>query len=105
MAVYPGMAEDLSIRRTDKTFTIIGGIAGVVPFFVHSTTFSSVSENGHVVSATYRDNVALACGAVALLCGLAAGAMARKSGGSRIGIAIALIALGAYQIAHGLGAI
>jgi hypothetical protein len=102
------MTEDLSLRSTDKTLTIIGGIAGVVPFFIHSTTFSSVTENGNVVSSSYRDNVALAGGVVAVLCGLAAAAMARKAGkagGNRLVIAIAVLALGAYQIAHGLGAI
>jgi hypothetical protein len=105
MAVYWGMTEDLSIKSTDKTIAGIGGIAGVVPFFIHSTTVSTVTENGNVVSASFRDNVALGGGIIALLCGLAAAAMARKSGGSRMGIAVAVIALGAYQIAHGLGAI
>ena len=99
------MTDDLSIRSTDKTLTIIGAIAGIVPFFIHITSSSSVSENGQVISATYRDNVALAGGVVAVLCGLAAAAIARKAAGSRIGIAIAVLALGAYQIAHGLGAI
>ncbi|MEP6864643.1 MAG: hypothetical protein ABJE66_28740 [Deltaproteobacteria bacterium] len=102
------MTEDLSIRSTDQTLTIIGGLAGVIPFFIHSTTFSSVTENGNVVSASYRDNVALAGGVVAVLCALAAAAMARKAGkagGNRLAIAIVVLALGAYQIAHGLGAI
>ena len=99
------MTEDLSIRSTDKTLAGIGGIAGLVPFFFHATTFSTTTVNGQVVEASYRDNVALACGAVALLCGIAAVAMARKSGGSRIGMAVVVVLLGAYQIAHGLGAI
>jgi hypothetical protein len=99
------MTEDLSIKSTDKTLTMIGGIAGVVPFFIHSTTFSTVTENGNVVSSSFRDNVALGGGIVAVLCGLAAAAMARKSGSSRVGIGVAVLVLGAYQIAHGLGAI
>ena len=99
------MTEDLSIRSTDKTLAGIGGLAGLVPFFIHATSSSTVTVNGEVTSATYHDNVALVGGVIALLCGIAALALARKSGGSRIGMAIAVVALGAYQIAHGLGAI
>jgi len=99
------MTEDLSIRSTDKTLVGIGGLAGIVPFFIHASASSTVTVNGEVTSATYRDNVALACGVIALVCGIAAVALARKSGGSRIGMAIAIAVLGAYQIAHGLGAI
>jgi hypothetical protein len=103
--VRTGMTEDLSIRSTDKTLTIIGAIAAIVPFVIHASSSSSVTENGVVVASSYRDNVALAGGIVAVLCGLAAAALARRSGGARIGIAIAVLALGAYQIARGLGAL
>lgn len=84
-----------------------GAIAGVLPFFVHVSESSSVMVNGEVVSATSRDYIALACGVVAALLGAitAAGAVRSKAGGAALAMRLAVIALGAYQIAHGFGAV
>jgi len=97
---------DLAPAR-DKPAAIAGAISGFVPFVIHSSTSSSVTVNGVVESAGYRDNVALGAGVLALACGLIAllFAVKGKAPPARLGLAIAVIALGAYQIARGIGAI
>ena len=99
------MTDDISLSTTDKSAAIAGGIAGLVPFVISAASTSSVTENGHVVSFSYRDNVAIGAGVVAVLCGIVAAALAakHKSGGARLAIGIAVLALGAYQIARGFG--
>jgi hypothetical protein len=99
------MTDDISLSTTDKSAAIAGGIAGLVPFVINAASTSSVTENGQIVSFSYRDNVAIAAGVVAVLCGIVAAAMAakNKSGGTRLAIGIAVLALGAFQIARGFG--
>jgi hypothetical protein len=84
-----------------------GAIAGLIPLFVHISESSTVMVNGEVVNATTRDYLALACGVVAALIGgiAAAGAVRSKAGGRALAIALAVVALGAYQIAHGFGVV
>lgn len=99
---------DVSISSAGKTWLIVGLVAGIVPFMLSSSSSSSVTVNGHVVESTYRDNVAIAGGAVALLCGVLAAIAERKPSsvrGTRLAMAVGVLALGAYQIARGFGAI
>src|SRR5258705_10659198 len=101
------MEGDISVKAGDKPLMILGAIAGAVPFIISSTSTSSTTVNGVVTSFTYRDNVALAGGAVAAVCGLIAVALAvkNKGGAARIGAALAVLALGGYQVARGLGVV
>lgn len=84
-----------------------GGLVGLVPFLFHVTESSTVIVNGETVSATSRDYIALACGVVALVLGAiaAAGGVRAKASTGRMALRIAVIALGALQIARGFGAI
>jgi hypothetical protein len=82
--------------------------AALIPFFGHYTTSSSISENGEVVSATYRDYVALAGGALAIVLGGVAvlGALkATEQRNLRLGIVGGAIALGVLQVLRGLGVV
>jgi hypothetical protein len=99
------MTEDLSLSTSDKSAAIAGGIAGLIPFVISSVSTSSVTENGVTIASTYRDNVAIGAGAVALVLGIVAAALAakNKTGSTRLAIGIAVIALGAFQIARGFG--
>jgi hypothetical protein len=82
----------------------IGGLAstaaviGAIPFFVHVST----TDNG-----TYRDWVALPCGAIALVCGLVAlvPALRGPGKGARLGLAAVAVALGVLQLLRGVGAV
>ena len=101
------MTDDLSIKSTDKTLLGIGAVAGVAPFFISISSSSSTTVNGVVTSSSYSDPVAIIGGAVAILCGLAAAFIANKNkaGAARIAAGVAVLALGGYQVAHGLGVI
>jgi hypothetical protein len=110
--VCPGCFDKVDVAATAARGSGIGlvgagVIAGVIPFFVHVSESSSVMVNGEVVSATSRDYIALACGVVAALLGAmaAAGAVRSKGGTRALAIGLAVIALGAYQIARGFGAV
>lgn len=82
----------------------IGVVAGLVPLGIQTSSSSAVFENGRVVSSTYRDWLAIGGGAVALGCGLLAAVLAVKAKQTqRIAIGLAVLALGAFQIARGLG--
>ena len=83
-------------------------VAAMLPFFGHYTTSSSLSENGEVVASTYRDYVALAGGALAILFGGVAvlGALkAAEQRNLRLGIVGGAIALGVFQLLRGVGAV
>jgi 2-keto-3-deoxy-6-phosphogluconate aldolase len=84
-----------------------GAITAMVPFMFHVSESSTVMVNGEVVSATSRDYFALACGAVAALLGAIGMVGAARSKARAVALTgwVAVIALGAYQIAHGLGAV
>ena len=99
------MTDDISLSTTDKSAAIAGGIAGLIPFVISSASTSSVTENGKVVSFSYHDNIAIIAGVVAVLCGIVAAATAtkNKSGSTRLAIGIAVLVLGAFQIARGFG--
>jgi hypothetical protein len=95
-------------RASYRTGHHYAGIAaGLIPFGLSFHTSSATSLNGVVTSATYLDYVALAGGAVALVLGVASiGSIARVEPalrGKRIGLTVLVIALGALQIARGLG--
>lgn len=86
---------------------IAGLVAGLIPFSMHATYSESVSMNGQVVSASSRDYLALAFGVAAAMLGAiaVAGAARAKLGTTALMIRIAVLALGLYQIARGLGAV
>ena len=82
--------------------------AALIPFFAHYTTSSSLSENGELVSSTYRDYVALAGGALAIVLGGVAvlGALkATEQRNLRLGLVGGAIALGVLQVLRGLGVV
>ena len=83
---------------------IAGAIAGAVPFVVSMASYSARWENGAVVESTYRDWIAVGGGGAAIVCGIAAIAVfARAKETPKLLAAIAIVALGGYQIARGLG--
>lgn len=97
---------DVSISLGRKTPLGIGVFAGLVPFIIHVSTWSSVTTNGRVVSSTYRDYVALGCGIIAAALGVIAIVQARRSSllrGKAIALGIGVALLGSFQIARGLG--
>lgn len=88
-----------------KSTLIAGAIAGAVPFAISMANASYSTVNGEVVSATYRDWVAIGGGAAAVICGLAAiAAFARATKLPLAAAGLAVVALGGYQIARGFGA-
>ena len=95
--------DDISLTTTDKSAAIAGGIAGIVPFVISAASTSSVTENGKVVSFSYRDNVAIALGAIAVVLGIIAATTAAKHKTGRLVLGIAVIALGTFQIVRGFG--
>jgi hypothetical protein len=99
------MTDDISLSTADKSAAIAGGIAGLIPFVIRTASTSSVTENGKIVSFSYRDNIAIIAGVIAILCGIVAAATAakNKSGSTRLAIGIAVFVLGAFQIARGFG--
>jgi hypothetical protein len=84
-----------------------GLAAGLIPFGLSFRTRSTSSVNGVLTSATHLDYVALACGAIALVLGLASvraiGRVEPALRGKRIGLTALVIALGSLQLARGLG--
>jgi TPR repeat protein len=97
---------DVSVSFARSTPLGIGAFAGLVPFIIHVSTWSSVTANGRVVSSTYRDYVALGCGIIAAVFGVIAIVQARRSSlmrGKAIVLGIAVTLLGGFQIARGLG--
>src|SRR5262245_55838673 len=48
---------------------VAGLVAAVLPFLVTVASTSVTYEDGRITSASYRDNLAVACGAVALAIG------------------------------------
>lgn len=86
--------------------TIAALVAGAVPFFFHLTSSSSVTENGVVTQAVYRDYAAIGGGAAgAVLGGVAALAALRGPAPklARLGIALGALALGLVQLTRGFG--
>jgi hypothetical protein len=100
------LSLNVSLSAASKTWTVIGLIAGLLPFLISTSSSSSTTVNGQITSFAYRDNFALAGGAVALLCGIIAAISERKPSDvrtKRLLVAFAIVALGGFQIARGLG--
>lgn len=95
--------DDLAPDRT-KPALVIGGAAALLPFVIHASSSSVTTVNGVVTEASYRDNVALACGVVAIVTGVIAAALARRPGmRPQLVGALVIIALGVWQILRGIG--
>jgi TPR repeat protein len=94
--------EDITSGAKAKSIAAAGAIAGAVPFIISTVSVSTV--NGHITR--YRDNVAIGGGGIALALGAVATVIAvrSKSRGAIIGGAVAVLALGGYQLAKGFGA-
>ena len=95
-----------SLRSPWRTYSIIGGVAGAIPFFVHVSSSSSTTVNGQVTSFVYRDWVAVGCGVVAVLFGLVTLVAARKEELQRslaFAAGAGVLLLGGLQIARGFG--
>ncbi len=94
--------DDVTLPTNPGTgLRYVGVGCGIVPFFVNYTTSSSETVNGQVVSAVYRNWVAVGGGALALLIGLALVRLALRSGSERnkaLGWAGAVLALALYQL-------
>ena len=81
-------------------------VAGCAPFFFHITSSSSVTENGVVTQAVYRDWAAITGGALAAVLGLAAVASALKGPSPKqkpIAFAVGILGLGFPQLVRGFG--
>lgn len=88
---------------------MIGGFIGVtLPLVFSMSTSNYQSANGVVTHFEYRDWPAVLGGAIAMLCGLLLGVgilrktIAIKSAG--LGAAVAILLIGGFHIARGLGA-
>ena len=82
-----------------------GFVVGLVPFVIHFGTTSTTTVNG-VTESTSIDYVAIPCGGLAIVCGMASlvgaiGNSDRKT--KRIGLAALLGLLGAFQLLRGFG--
>jgi hypothetical protein len=89
---------------SDRTFAVAGLVAGLVPFVLSASSSHTVSVNGVVTVASYRDMVAIVGGAVAIICALIALVATRKSQiGSRYAFPALVLVLGAYQLPRGFG--
>jgi hypothetical protein len=100
------MDQTTSLSTTDRMMAGIGLVAGAIPFFITMSSSSSVTVNGVVTSATYRDNLALGCGGAAIFFGLLAAVIAGKNGAgsARVITGLAVLGLGVYAIlSKGLG--
>ena len=93
-------------RVPDKS-EIIGFIAGGIPFFCNFTSTSTRTVNGVVVESSYTDYVAIALGAVAVLIAFGSFRLLEYTADDdrmkRIGVMIAIAALGVYQFLRGIG--
>ncbi|CAN5878401.1 hypothetical protein BH11MYX3_BH11MYX3_26370 [soil metagenome] len=95
---------DLSSGKGAMSAVITGAIAAAIPMMFHASSSSVSTVNGRVVSATYRDWVAIGCGGFAIVCGIAAIVMAIKSRAKRALLFGALVIVaGGIQIARGTG--
>ncbi|HEY4179662.1 MAG TPA: hypothetical protein VGM90_22630 [Kofleriaceae bacterium] len=100
------MDQTTSLSTTDRVMGGIGLVAGAIPFFITMSSSSSVTVDGVVTSATYRDNLALGCGGAAVFFGLLCAVLAAKNGAgsTRIVTGVAVLGLGVYAIlCKGLG--
>lgn len=90
----------------DKT-EIIGFVIGGVPFFCNFSTSSTRTVNGVVVESSYTDYVAIILGIVAVLIAFSSFRLLEYTSEydrtKRIGIMIAIGALGIYQFLKGIG--
>jgi len=87
------------------TLAALGAVAGSIPFVVHASTTSSQTVDGVVTAFVYRDWLAVALGAVAMVLGglaLGAGRSATMRAQATVA-ALAVIVLGGWQIARGVG--
>lgn len=95
----------LSITKNE----ILGLVAGIIPFFLFIGSTSSNSVNGQVVSSSSFNLVAIVGGAIALLLAFnGLRELSDQTANSRlvhIGLAVALVLLGAFQIMRGIGMI
>lgn len=82
----------------------IGIGVGLIPFVIQVSSTTSTTING-VTTVHTRDWIALACGGAAILLGIV-GAVGASREKNRTGIIVALVAaaIGAFQIARGVGA-
>jgi hypothetical protein len=105
-AALLGMDDDQDNLKpsSDRTFAVAGLVAGLVPFVLSTSSSHTVTVNGVVTTASYRDMVAIVGGVVAIVCSLIALVATRKSQiGSRYAFPAVVLVLGAYQLARGFG--
>ena len=84
---------------------IAGIVLGVIPFFIHVTSSSSVTSGGET-TVKFIDYVALGGGGGAALAGILMVVMLvtrKASGGLNVAGLLACLGLAAYQLAYGLG--
>ena len=82
---------------------MIGIIATIVPLVLHVTRSSVVITHGEL-SQTYRDWVAIGCGPVAMVSGVAAIVTARAHASGRwLALGALIVVLGGYHVARGFG--
>ena len=105
-------AAELAALQNNKTrvmspFSIIGLVAGLVPFILSLHSSSSYAINSEVVHSTHLDYVAVPGGGLALLLAavaMVAGLRDEAAGkGIRALVALAVAGLGIYQLLRGFG--
>ena len=99
------MSDEPQHRSNAGNVAIAGGIVGLLPFLIHSMAESVTTVNGAVTTFTVHDTFAIGGGAIAValgLTGLALG-LRRHRDGLAIGLCLAAVALGGFQIARGFG--
>jgi len=98
------LATSESLSHARPTVKELGGLAsGIVPFFIHFQSAAPAKIGG--AAATYFDLVALSGGIIALIFGLGAASMVKRTPQQPFHIALtaAVVLLGAYQVLLGLG--
>jgi cytochrome bd-type quinol oxidase subunit 2 len=84
----------------------VGVVASIIPLLFHVTSTSAVTVNGEVVGTTFRDWIAIGCGPITAVCGVAAIVAARsRASGRWLVIGAVLVVVGAYHLARGFGVV
>ena len=88
---------------------LVGLLAAIAPFFVSCSSSSTRTVNGRIVESSYFDLFAVVGGGIAVLVALGMliqfGETAPEDKYKRIGVFVAMLALGGFQILRGFGTI
>ena len=99
------LAATIQRKPAPWALVYIGAIVGLIPLLVRMGSATVITIDGAVVEESYRDWVAIGGGFVALGCGLVAAGLSLSSRPitQQLGLAVAVLALGAFQLMRGFG--